>query len=1216
MIGEIFRFELRYQLRQPVFWIASAVFFLLSFIAVASDAVAIGGSIGNVNRNAPFVVMQLSLTMATLGVFFTTAFVSGTVMRDHQNRTAEIFFSLPVRKVPYLLGRFGGALFASLGLTLAVALGIFLASLMPWLDPERVGPFRPMDYLFSIGVLAVPVVVFTACVFFAVATLTRSTILTYTSVVGMLVGFTVAGNLLADVENDRLATLLDPFGFSAFSIATKYWTVGDRNTLLLPIDGAFLLNRAVWMSFAALVLAFTVWRFRFVMTGTQRRTFRLPFIGRSSVAAAEDVDAEARGAALPALPQGATRQVFGPSTTLRQFLTQTRLEVRLVLKSVAFPILVAFGVLNMIGNTGVIDQLFGTPVYPVTHLMVQILQSSTLFMFVIVTFYGGELVWRDRGLEASDVVDSLPAANGVFWGAKVVAFLLVILALLVTAIVTGMGVQLFRGYTNFEPGLYLRGMILVAGMPFLIGAVVSLFFQVLSNNRYLGFLWMLLYIIGMPALSSLDFDHNLYKFGFIPGAPYSDMNGYGHFVTPVFWFTLYWALGSALLVLLVHLLWVRGRIDRFRDRLRIARQRLTPTVAAAGGAFLVAFVATGGWIFYNTNVLNEYVPGDEARERQARYEKEYKQYEGLLQPKIRKVYAEVDIYPERRGVDIRGRYTLENATGSELDTIHIALDPRVDIDSLTIPGARLSFHDDEAGYSIYDLDDPMAVGEVVEMAFDLGIEHRGFVNNNSNTLIVRNGTFFNSGQSFPSIGYSRAGELNDPNRRRKLELPAIQRAPDLDDPVGRQRNYISDESDWIDFETVVSTSADQIALAPGYLQREWEEDGRRYFHYKMDAPILGFWAYLSADWEVARDQWNDVAIEIYYDEKHPYNVDRMIEGTKKSLEYFTENFSPYQHRQVRILEFPRYARFAQSFPNTIPFSESIGFIAKLDEDDEEAIDYVFYVTAHEVAHQWWAHQVIGGFVQGSTIMSETLSQYSALMVMEKEYGREKMRRFLKYELDNYLRSRGGELIEELPLLRVENQGYIHYRKGSLVMYALRDAIGEEALNRALSRYIEHAAFQQPPYTYSREFVSFLREEIPDELDYMVEDLFETITLYDNRAVLASTEETGDGRFRVRVEVEAHKFRADGQGIETEVPISDWVDVAVFGEKEEGGPATGRLLAIERRQVSSTEGTFEIVVDERPVRAGIDPFHKLIDRNPDDNTVRVDEASSTPAAGAG
>ena len=210
----------------------------------------------------------------------------------------------------------------------------------------------------------------------------------------------------------------------------------------------------------------------------------------------------------------------------------------------------------------------------------------------------------------------------------------------------------------------------------------------------------------------------------------------------------------------------------------------------------------------------------------------------------------------------------------------------------------------------------------------------GFRNGAEDTRVVRNGTFFNNYDYFPTIGYSRGGELEEPNRRREHGLPPVERLPDLDDAEARGRNYLTGQADWMDFETTVSTSADQIALAPGYLEREWTEGGRRYFHYKMDRPILGFVAYLSGDWQVARDRWNDdgiaggsggagdapsqVAIEVYHHAGHPYNVARMIDAVKKSLDYFTDAFGPYQHRQVRIVEFPRYARFAQALPEHHP----------------------------------------------------------------------------------------------------------------------------------------------------------------------------------------------------------------------------------------------------------------------------------------------------------
>ena len=140
---------------------------------------------------------------------------------------------------------------------------------------------------------------------------------------------------------------------------------------------------------------------------------------------------------------------------------------------------------------------------------------------------------------------------------------------------------------------------------------------------------------------------------------------------------------------------------------------------------------------------------------------------------------------------------------------------------------------------------------------------------------------------------------------------------------------------------------------------------------------------------VKRYTHDQAAYNLYLKGRYFWNR-RYEVGMKKSLEYFSREFSPYQHRQVRILEFPRYATFAQSFPNTIPYSESIGFIARIKEDD---IDYPFYVTAHEVAHQWWAHQVIGGNVEGATVAAEVLRHgRSRKVVVFKKKRRKNYRR--------------------------------------------------------------------------------------------------------------------------------------------------------------------------------------------------------------------------------
>ncbi|MEO1085383.1 MAG: M1 family aminopeptidase, partial [Acidobacteriota bacterium] len=645
------------------------------------------------------------------------------------------------------------------------------------------------------------------------------------------------------------------------------------------------------------------------------------------------------------------------------------------------------------------------------------------------------------------------------------------------------------------------------------------------------------------------------------------------------------------------------------------QERAHRAVQALPGQPQAGFIACGAWIFYNTNVLNEYRTGDDLEEASADYEKQYRQYIDVPQPRIVAVNTDVDIFPYERRIEARGTYSLVNKNDGPVGELHMNLPTGATFNALDLPPHDVRVADDRLGYHIYDLKTPLKPGESFEIRFDVTVDPKGFVNNGSDTSLVHNGTFFNNTQYFPSFGYNPNAQLRDRNTRREYDLGPLQRVAKVDDLEARHGTYISNDSDWIDFETTVSTAADQIAIAPGYLQEERVEGDRRYFRYKMDAPILHFYSYLSARYEVLRDSWNDVAIEIYYHPGHEYNLDRMVESIKDSLDYFSTNFSPYQHRQMRILEFPRFATFAQAFPNTVPFSESFGFIARLDEDPE-AIDYVYYVTAHEVAHQWWAHQVIGGNVQGATMLSETMAQYSALMVMEKEYGPEKMRRFLKFELDRYLRDRGGELVEEMPLMLVENQGYIHYRKGSVIMYALRDMLGEDVLNNAIASYVSEVAFQEPPFTHTPEFMEHIRAVTPPEMQETLVDMFERITLFENKVESATYTEQADGTYKVRLATSSSKLYADGEGNETETDLNEWIEIGVFGEEERDGEAEETVLFLEKRHITAKDGVFEVIVDEKPVRAGIDPFHRLVDRNSDNNLRSVKAGDADDASGAG
>jgi len=660
-----------------------------------------------------------------------------------------------------------------------------------------------------------------------------------------------------------------------------------------------------------------------------------------------------------------------------------------------------------------------------------------------------------------------------------------------------------------------------------------------------------------------------------------------------------------LIALVSILLWPRGKDNRLRSRFINARLRFRGairvwTIAAAAG-----FVLVGAWVYYNTEVLNTTESQYDQQKRNADYEKNYKQYQNLPQPRITDVHYNIAIYPATRELVMRGQQQIKNETAKPIDTLYLTLNHDFK-SSIDLAGAQLAKDDKRLNFQIYKLTTPLAPGEERTMNFDVESHPKGFENQLTMTGIAQNGTFINS-FIVPQIGYQDGNELTDPNDRKRFGMKEKDLMPTLEAncTADCMNNYISNNSDWVNVDTVISTSSDQMAIAPGSLLRSWQQDGRNYYEYKLDHFALNFYSFISARYTVERQNWNGIDVEVYYLPEHPWNVPRMINSVEKSFAYYTANYGPYFNKQARIIEFPRVASFAQAFPGTMPYSESIGFIADIEKPDD--IDMVYYVVAHEMGHQWWAHQVVGADMEGATSLSETLAQYSALMVMEKQYGADTMRKFLQYEMDNYLRSRGTERLKERPLMRVEaSQGYIHYRKGSVVMYYLRQMIGQDAINAALRQVLAQYRYAPPPYPTSWALVNALGSQTPPQYQYLLKDLFEDITLFSNRCLTATAKKRPDGKYDVTVVVETHKYKANEKGAETEVPVDDWIEVGALAAPEKGNHY-GKVLARQLIHMTGKQGTYTFTTDEKPDKAGIDPLLLLIDRVPDDNLKKVDIA---------
>lgn len=1184
MLINIFLFELRYRLNRPATYIYFGILFLLSFLFITTDVVQIGGSQGNVFRNSPYTINQTVLVLNLFAAMICSAIMGVPVYRDFENRFHEILFTTPITKMHYLLGRFLGSYVIAVLVMSGVLAGIMAGSAMPGLDHEQITTFHFNYYWQPFYSIILPNVLFMGALFFTIGTLTRNLFAIYVQGILFLILYLISDTLTGDIDNHLLASLVDPIGLRASNELTKFWTPAQRNEFIIPLQGYLLYNRIFWMIFGLLVFVIGYRFFSFSAHAISLRKKKVAEV---------NVDLVLHKLQLPA-----TTQNFNFGTSLHQFRRMVNFESKLIFRSPMFLILVFLGIFSLTSNILSDTAMYGITTYPVMVKIIKVASENfSLFFIIIITFYTGELVWRERNNKINQITDALPIKNYTLMLAKFTAMLMILVLLNLLVIITCVGIQMASGFANYDLGTAIKFMFLEEFPSYVFIVMLAFFIHALVNNKFLGHtLVILTYIINI-ALEVNGYEHKLYQLGNMPGFALSDMNGFGHFMKAVQWIQLYWLLIGSVLILVAAHLWVRGTESSFKSRYKTGLNRFNLRSKFALSLLLVLSVTCGSFIYYTTTKLNLYLPKNERRVYLAAFERKYKKYEKTIQPRITSVNNQVDLFPDERKVKITGTWWLKNNAQKNVDTLIYNLSEAFYISNkqftLSIPASAITSND-TLGFYMLKLQKSLVPGDSMQLNFSYEIAYTGFENEVTQTAVVNNGTFFNS-DFFPSFGYNPNIEIAGSDDRKKENLPKRKRSYAITDSSRYNNTYIGNDADWITFETTVSTVENQIAIAPGYLLKEWKENGRRYFHYKMDAPILNFYAYLSADYQVKRDQWNDVKIEIYYQQGHEYNVDRMITSIKHSLAYFTKNFGPYQHKQARIIEFPAYASFAQSFPNTIPYSESIGFI--LNISDPETIDASYYVTSHEIAHQWWAHQVIGCPVDGMTVFSETMAQYSALMVMKAQFGKERMKKFLAYELEEYQSERGKESEKEQPLLLNQNQPYLHYNKGSVVMYALQDLIGEDKVNLAAQKFIEKYKFKGAPYPNALDFYSFIQAETPDSLKHTVDDLFIRITIFNNSCKKATVSETKDKKYLVTVEMELQKYYADSLGNEKQTELNDWIEVGAVDEKD-------NLLYSTKVKMNKNSMSFQFVMDKKPYKAGIDPLNQLIDKDGYDNLIKV------------
>lgn len=1204
MFAEIFLFEIRTQFRKPTVYIYFGVVFLFMLGTFATGSLPLGEK---EHINAPFLIALASAGMSMLLALVGSSVMGWPLYRDIEYRTSDYYPSYPVTRPGYFWGRYTGAGCSMLFIAAAIPAGAYLGAhtgpWMGWRDAGQYGENQWVYYLQPFFVIVLPNLFFTSSLFFALVVLTRNIKVIYSGGVLLYLGYFLSFFFFLNGDNGTVVNLADPFTINGIKWQNGQATDVQRNTTLIACTGNFLLNRIIWVTTGLAILLLAYWRFRFERFFNRKDSRKIAFTAPQKTE-----------------PSFISRVLsrFDGRYHRQTFFSGVKMELSNLIHDNYFWIILSSGLVFLVFSFWMGRSPYGIPELPRTVTLFSIFNEAfPFYIFLLILFYTGETLHRERGQGYAVINDALPPPNWILCGSKLTALLILGIGLAGIPVVSSIGVQVAKGFYQLNLPLYGIQLFLLLIPQFVAMVIYCFVVHVIVNRKFVAhsiglFLWLLIFFLR----KSGTINYHLLLYSYTPSYTVSDMDGLGHMLKPVVWFDIYWLIFSVLLVIASSLFYVRGITASFKDRLRLIPGRFTfiTKIATITGAFLV--IGIGGFIYYNVSYLNEYLTNGELTARKILYENTLKRYASLPLPKVTRIVLRVDLYPEQQQALTAAQVTLVNKTNQVISQLLLDGDELTDYairnNGKEVPYTyplsyqrgifnwfRLAM--EPAKFRLYSFEAPLAPGDSLVLEVSAVTAHRGFENDLYAPDLLRNGVFFAGG--LPQMGYDEHDEISDPFERKKYHLPPKKSEDEVaqNDPVGISTLRAGAVSDLLRLDIIVSTASDQTGLAPGLLQKKWRQNGRNYFHYVQDKPGMYVpFAILSARYAVLHDtiqSAHPVNIDIYYHPPHDHNIQRFMAAYKEGLRYFETVYGPYPFSDIRLAETNVYLNKITSMTTLDGYAEDFAWNAGFDDPGQW--DYAYFRTARCLAQQWWRFQVAPNSTTGSLMISEGLSLYSALALEERKYGRNNMRNIILDQLGDYCYQRKRLEKPEHPLLTM-NQSF-EENKAGVVLYGLKNLIGEDCLHTALQDFKNEYAFRTtPPFAGSNDLYRVLRKHVPDSLKYYLDDTWLKITQYNNRVLSANAKQirkTTD--YLVTLKVEVNKVYQDSSG--RAVPASvmnDYVDVGVFASptsSRESNP-----LYLKKHRFTAGVHTLTMVVHGKPVYVGIDPNAVLIDEYPGDN----------------
>lgn len=1029
--------EFKVQSRHWVWRVALLMSFLFGIFLINRQSPDTDIQVGGVY----FLIKTFSLQLLFLPVLLALFTVQASV-RDFESKLFHLTYTSGIRMKQALIMRFVSLLALCWIVYLLFALGLVTGLII---NGEFIAEASITAMSWCLFVLLLPSLLLCGAVCFAVGLSTKQSLPLYIMATFIFFFYqfflTISGSPLMaspvtpSTELIIWYTAFDVYGLTGFFEQAKGWTAAMKNHVMPSLPVEQLLNRVSVAISGIVLILFAI--------SKHVQNFSIEHMDRANSAKHFSFNR------LFSLP----RPMFSWPTLLpySKWLVIARLEWALTVKTKVFAAMcvalmiiagseIYFGYLHL--------ENMGTSAIASTLITLNRYSADVVPMFIslFILVLSAEVCWRDKELSFDSLLSTTKANSNEFVLGRMIALVGAAVTLLIVVILLSVAMQTsYAGEVQLAQYL-IYSVFILTSLFWLIAMTVACHW--LLPNKYLGLLvsFIIFVLTDSNLLFSAGLEHPLWSLGKLPGLSYSEITGFGDQIDTFFGFVLF----RLSLLIPVYLLILGGR-DTGKNNANLK-------LVAMGSTLSFALAAN---IVFQTWYEGHYQSSSSRHEWKAAYERKYDFLLDKPSLKPDSITTEIQLYPDQRRLTISAEYKLKNRTDEKINTLVFSAPKPFVYNNVSVQGAELVELDSEFQVYTFKFDRAISPNETALFNFNANYQQNEYAQTASDNFYHENYSYVRFLRYLPWFGFNPHYQLKHKGLRQDYGLtPLI--ANTLEQDLEKYQGDMSGLYDWACYTTRIVTSEGHEAVAPGKLVRQWREGERVGFEYQTSESIRNLGHLVSLQLPHIKETKNGVETKVYYPDGKRKYAELHQQAMQDAIAYGLANFGKLTTTNIRLVPAPNFfPSTGYALPQTIFIGEGVGF--HVDLANGHGFDHLYRRTVHEVAHQWWGHGLNGAPTEGEAVLVETLAKYTEMILLEKKYGVEYVKRLINYEQQRYFSGRGRSEIAELPLYRGD-ENHLVYSKGAAAMYALRHQLGEQAINQALAKLIENHSYPDKPAT--------------------------------------------------------------------------------------------------------------------------------------------------------